>query len=539
VPVWSASEQRWEGLRTRRDFVKGTAVAGAAMGLSGILAACGGGSSGSPDPNAGSPATGAPRRGGRLRIADPGGGTTETLDPAVSVNLIDEMRDRQLYDTLTFFKEDWTIEYRLAESLEPNADASVWQLKLRSGVVFHDGKPLTADDVLYTWERVLDPKTASGGSAAISNIDLKRTKRISDTEIRIALKQPQIDLPHLLTGREQSIVQKGATDFSKPVGTGPFQFVSFTPGQRSLFKRNPNYWVQGEPYVDELEIISIPDATARTNALLGGQVDAIDNLPYIDAKTRVNDPNLKVHVTKDTGACMPWYAHLDVEPFKRPMVMEALKLAIDRPKVIESALAGFGTVGNDLFGKGTPSYNEAIPQRTYDPEKAKSLLKQAGVPDLKVTLNSSPTYVAVGMLESSQAYASQAKAAGIDITVKSWDGPKYTSDIYGKEPFAHTYWNYPAEIMFPEALAKGAPYNETHFVNPKFSSTYSAAEATVDAGKRKELYDELQQIQWNEGGYIVWCFIDFTDAASHKVQGVTKHPYFNLGAFQFRSWWLA
>jgi peptide/nickel transport system substrate-binding protein len=410
----------------------------------------------------------------------------------------------------------------------------VWQLKLQSGVTFHDGKPLTADDVLYTWKRVLDPKTASGGAAAIANIDLERTSKVSDTEIRVVLSRPQIDFPYLLSGRELSIVADGAKSFEKPVGTGPFSFVSFTPGQRSLFKRNPDYW-GGAPNVDELEMISIADATARVNALIGGQVDAIENLPFTDAKAHQNDSQMRVLITK-TPTCIPFVMQTQVKPFDNPDVREAMKLAVDRPKVVESAFLGYGQVGNDVFGLGTPSYDTGIPQREYDPERAKALLKNAGAEGLSVVLNTNPG--TVGNVESCQAFAEQAKAAGIDVKVKSWDSAKFGSDIYNQTPLFHTYWNFPNEIMFPYAFTKGAPYNESQFESDRFVRLYAEAEATIDDAKRKELYGELER-ETADGGYVIWGYLDFTDAVSPKVQGAETHPYFNLGAFQFKNWWMS
>ncbi len=509
----------------RRELLQRAAIVGAALALPGAAA------------SAASAAEAArPKRGGRLRVADPGGGSIETLDPARSINLIDEMRDRQLYDTLTFFNPKYELQPWLAESLEPNANATRWQIKLRRGVTFHNGKALTADDVLATWRHILDPKTASPGAAQMFALDLKRTRKVDKYEILAVLKQSQIDFPYLLSGREQSIIPAGFSNFAKPVGTGPFQFVSFTPGRESLFKRNPNYWQEGQPYVDELQIVSIPDSAARVNALLGGQVDAIDNLPYVNARTLKGNPKARVVVTP-TPTCLPWVMQVGQKPFNDSRVREAMKYAVDREKTVKVALQGFGHVGNDIFGLGTPSYNSRLPQHRYDPERAKRLLKAAGHDRLAVTLHTNPA--TVGDVESCQALREQAKAAGIDVTVKVWDSAKYGSDIYLKVPFFQSYWNFPPEIMFPFAFLENSIYNETQFADRSFERLYAKAEATVDKAKRQKVYDDLQEIIWRRGGYVVWGFFDFTDAVSPRVRGVVPHAYFNLGAFQFRTWWLA
>ena len=514
---------------SRRNVLKGAGLLAGGTLLSSVLAGC---SDNSPTPSITS--SGKPRRGGRLRTGHVGGGNVETLDPAKSLTLIDEARARQLFDTLTFYTPDMKVVPFLAKSIEPNADASQFRIVLRDGVTFHNGKPLTADDVIYTWQRVLNPTTASGGAAALSRVDLKATRKVSDKEIQVVLTEPQIDFPALLSGREQSIIPAGFTDFNRPIGTGPFVFKSFTQGRSSLFTRNPHYWQDG-PYVDELEMLSIPDNTARLNALLAGQVDAIENLSVTDARTHQQDATIRVLAT-NSMTCLPFYMQMNVAPFNKPEVRQALRLSVDREATVRTALSGFGEVGNDLFGKGDPFYASAITQRQYDPEQAKSLLKKAGAEGLTVTLNTNPG--TVGNVESCSAFAEQAKAAGITVNVKSWDVGKFNSNIYNQVPFAQTYWNYPPEIMFPFALAPNAPYNETHYSNSAFQTRYAESQRTLDEGKRKEIFGDLQRMLWDDGGYNIWGFIKFTDAVSRKVGGLIEHPYFNLGAFQFRTWWL-
>lgn len=520
----------------RRSFLQ---LAGAAaLGASALARRGSGGSSSNTTSFSPSKSSGAPRRGGRLRVADPGGGSTETLNAQKSLNLIDEMRDRQLYDTLLWLTPDIKVIPWLAESVEPNATADQFHVKLRKGVTFHNGKSFGADDVLYTWRYILNPRTASPGAAAIANLDLSRTKKLNDSEILAVLKKPQVDFPILLTGREQSIIPAGITTAeldTHPIGTGPFEYVSFTVGVQSLFKRNPNYWISGQPYVDELQIRSIPDANARVNALLGGEEDAVDNIPYIDVKTLKGNSSVHPLLSKSI-TCIPWFVQLNAPPFNDPRVVKALKLAVNRPATVEAAFLGYGAVGNDIFGLGGSGYDSSIPQHTYDPEQAKFLLKQAGISRLPVTLNTNPA--TSGNKESCEAFVPQARAAGIDVTVKVWDNATFGSKIYGHTPFEQTYWNYPLPIMYVEALAKGSLYNETHWDNARFNELYNQEQATIDPAKRQVLNDELQRILWNEGGYIIWGFLDYPDAISSKVHGVILSKYFNLGAFQFRTWWL-
>src|SRR5579872_5800767 len=257
---------------TRRNFLGGVLVGAAAVAFPGTQAAF---------------AATRAKRGGTLRVGFVGGGTAETLDPHKSVAFIDAARAKNLFDKLTEFKPDMSVEYQLATSMEPNKDATVWQIKLRPGVVWHDGKPLTADDVLYTLARNLNPKNGLQAMIDLAPIDLKRTKKVGKLELSLALHQPIAEIPQLFAARTLSIIQAGATNFAHPIGTGPFKYVSFTPGTRSLFVANEHYWLHGLPYVNELAMDSIPDNGARYNALVSGQIDAMENLDLATAKTLV------------------------------------------------------------------------------------------------------------------------------------------------------------------------------------------------------------------------------------------------------------
>ncbi len=406
-----------------RSSGRRTLSTGRLAGLPGLLAACGGG--GSAAQNGGGLATatqeaaGTPKRGGRLRSGHTGGGTQETMDPYTPTSgfsLIEVARYRALYDQLVRFARDpKQVEWVIAEPAEPNADHTVWQLRLKPDITFHDGKALTVDDVLFSWKRALDPKTGNAATSAFGTvIDLDRTKKVSDLELSVVLKAPLADFGDTLTKSGPTYVVPEGFDPKHPVGTGPFTFVSFSPGQRSLLKRNDDYW-DGAPYLDELEHISIADSNARLNALLGGQVDAVEFVDFALAKANADNWAIKLMRTT-SDASIPFYMRLDTKPFEDPRVREAFKLAIDRPKTVEVALLGFGRIGNDLFGPDNAFYNNTLPQREYDPEKAQSLIRQAGYDRVSVKLPSSSW--TSGMFESATAYAEQAKSAGIDIQVQ-------------------------------------------------------------------------------------------------------------------------
>ena len=396
------------------EFLQRGAAAGAALALPGFasqsaLAAIGE----------------SPKRGGKLIVGFVGGGDKETLDPHLALADIDFGRGLNLFDRLTRFMPDLSVQPLLAESLEPNSKGTLWQIKLRSGVTWHDGKPFTADDVLYTYRRIIGKKLI--GASRLSALDLAGAKKVNDLTISLPLKSPFADLPAMLAEVWLSIVQNGATKFTNPIGTGPFKFTSWSPSRQSLFSKNENYFVSGKPYLDQVQMVSIEDNTARLNALLNGQIDALVNLDFVQAKAHKDDKNLNLIVAK-APFTVPIYMRLDREPFKDKRVRQALRLVVDREQLVQNVLSGFGTVGNDLFGKGTPNYASSIPQRKHDPERAKALLKQAGHDGLNLTLYTSSA--APGMLESATAFAQQAKAANVNIKLIKTPADTYYSGQY-------------------------------------------------------------------------------------------------------------
>jgi peptide/nickel transport system substrate-binding protein len=410
-------------------------------------------------------------------------------------------------------------------------------VKLRSGVTFHNGKPFGAEDVIYSIQ-----KMAAKTSIAlpfVSNIKVRDLKAVNKTTVRIPLTLPDGDLAANFVYYNTWIVPKGAKDFSHPVGTGPFKFQSFTPGQQSVFARNPNYWGHGGPYVDSLKIVSISDPTARLNALLSGQIDAMAQLNYAQAKAHQATGDVNVLVAHAPQVLM-FYMDTTKPPFNDNRVRLAMKLVADRPALIKSAISGYGTVGNDIVGKGLPFYDDSIPQRTQDIDRAKSLLKAAGHDGLKVTLQTSD--VIPGFVESATLLAQQAKAAGITIQLQQVPASAYFNPSlkYLKMAFAETQWP-PSSLKFfyLQALAANAPFNETHWHSKSFNALLSKAIGERDHAKAQQYWNQVQQQQWSQGGYLSWTNADFVDALSKKVQGVKPSSAGILGNHRFLDAWLA
>jgi peptide/nickel transport system substrate-binding protein len=514
---------------TRRTLLKGAVAGGVAVATPGLLAACGSSSSGATE-------GGSPKYGGTLRVAMVGGGSTETLDPNAAVSNMDSARASNLFDRLVRALPDQTLQMDLAESMEPTAGATSWIVRLREGVEWHDGSPFGPEDVMYTLNRMGAPKSALFGANVAAMIDLKAMRKLDNRTLLIPLKTASAEFPALFEPPQMQIVKNGETDFRNPIGTGPFKYVSFTPGVSSLFVKNPHYWKPGRPYADKLLMQSIPDEEARINALLTGQVDAIDSLPYPQAKQYMNSSSLKV-LNALGSSIVPIYMAVDLEPFVDVRVRQAMRLIADRPQLVADAQDGFGLVANDVFGYRQPDYDAALPQRQQDIDQAKSLLKAAGKSDLRVTLYSSTA--APGMLESATAFAEQAKAAGITVAVNNGPAASYYGPSYLKQNFAQTDW--PAFALYSwyqQALAPNAPFNETHWSDPEWDRLYLETQATLDDAKRKELNFELQRILWERGGYLMWGFYPLLDGLAPNLRGAVPNPNNELSNFNFQDFWL-
>lgn len=500
---------------SRRDLLRATLAGGVAFGLTGALAGCS--SSAGPAPAAA--AAGKLKKGGTLRIGVAGGGAKDTLDAHRGGFEPDTARAMQLYDRLMRFTPDFRLETELAESFEPNATADEWTLKLRKGVTFHDGKPLTADDVIFTIKRILDPKDPKVGASGISYLDLPRVRKIDNLTVRLPLKVRNVGFSEQFAQYFMGIVPVGY-DPAKPVGTGPFKYKSFSPGQQSVFTRNDAYWRSGEPYVDKVVIIDFPDDTARVNALLGGQVDAISTLPTNQIAAVKGNSALQV-LNSPTGAWLALAMRVDVAPFNDVKVRQAMRLLVSRPQVVGQAFSGQAMVGNDLYGRYDVAYDHDLPQRQQNVDQAKSLLKQAGRSGLQAELVTAPSFQ--GMVQGASVFAQNAADAGIDIKVRKVDGGTLYGDNWLKWPFATDYW-VTRSYLSQAALSSmpSSPWNETHWQDPQYIKLVQQAQGQPDQAKRTELLAAAQKLEYDHGGYIIPSFTNQVDAYSAKVGGFAE-----------------
>jgi peptide/nickel transport system substrate-binding protein len=346
-------------------------------------------------------------------------------------------------------------------------------------------------------------------------------KKLDKYTVRLPLKTPDSTIPQTLGSYTFNMVPVGYQAYPHPqVGTGAYKLKSFTPGQQSVHERNPNYWRSGQPYFDTVTITDFSDATAQSNALLGGQIDAMTDVAPSQVKV-LQAQNVGVLVSK-TGGWIPICMAIDMPPFDDVRVRQAMRLIVDRKGLLEQVFSGYGFIGNDLYAPFDPGYDHSLPQRQQDIAQAKSLLKAAGKSNLAVDLHT--TNGASGMVETATVFANQASAAGVKINVIN--DPNFYGNQYLKLAFSVDFWGTRAYLnQVQQGSLPTSPYNETHWppksgTGSNFESLYNQALAETDATKRIAIQHEMQQLEYNIGGYIIPFFGGLIDAYAANVKGL-------------------
>ena len=511
-----------------------------------LMAACGSGGTADGDGDDGDAAAdgatteagaeGDPVYGGTLTVGIVGGGSVDTLDAHLPVSHPDEARAISLYDALTTFDVDHNVEMALAQEITPSEDAKTWTVELRPGLRFSDGTPITADDVVFTYLRITDPDDPKSQAEVFSTLDRDNLNAVDETTVEFNFTEAFVTFPEAVAHYAAGIVPEGY-DPDDPVGSGAFAYESFTAGQQSSFVKRDDYWREGQPYVDELVIIDFPDDTARVNALLGGQVDAIDQLPVSQISIVEADPTLEV-LESETGAWLPFTMRVDQEPFDDVRVRQAFRLMIDREQIISQVLDGHGSLGNDLYAPFDACYDAERPQRTQDIDEAKRLLEEAGQSDLTVELVTSSG--AAGMVEAAEVFTQQALEAGVRIDVRKVDTGVFYGEDYLSWTFAQDFWF--TRDFLPQAGQSGfpnSPYNETHWDHPEWQDLVNEANTTLDEDARCELIQKAQDIEFEEGGFIIWGFPNNVDAHGAHVRGFSPDKSgIPLTSYGFHHVWL-
>ena len=455
-----------------------------------------------------------PNIGGLLRVGSPGGATTDSLDPATITDATAQLVSRGLLrNTLLGSDANSRLVPELAESWDVSSDVATWTFNLRRGAEFHNGKSLTAEDVVESLNHHRGAGSESAAKALLEQVDEIRAD--GKDKVVVVLKDGNADFGVIMSDYHLTIQPAGTANFEEGVGTGPYILEDWEPGVRMQGRRNPNYFLEGKPHFDEVHVIVINDVTARTNALQTGEIDFMSRCERKTAHLLERNPNVQVFQTNGTKHyTIPM--HVDVAPFDNVDVRLALKYGINRQALVDTVLLGYGAVGNDHpIAPSVPFYAD-LPQWEYDPDMARFHLKKAGYDRLQVALSTSDAAFA-GAVDAAVLYQEQASKANIDINVVREPSDGYWDNVWLVKPWCFCFWSgrQTVDWMFSTAYTDPAstPWNDTRWNNDRFNRLLVAARKELDENKRRDMYAEMQMLCRDDGGTVVPLFAADVQAA--------------------------
>ncbi|TLP65601.1 ABC transporter substrate-binding protein [Parasedimentitalea maritima] len=464
-----------------------------------------------------------PVKGGHFVLGLKGGESTNSLDPALSASQVPFNILRGWGESLLNVAPDGGLEYRLAESVEATDDGQSWHFTIRSGVKFHNGETMTAQDVLKTMERHSNEDSKSGALGIMRGIE---SMSVEGSVFTVNLTTASSDLPYLLADYHLVIQPNGGMDDpTAGIGTGPYKITENEPGARHGFEKFADYWDDSRGHYDTYEIIVINDDTARAAALQSGQVNAINIVSPKTAKLFGRAPGISIETTSGRGHYV-FVMHVDTPPFDNKDLRLALKYAVNREEMVEKVLNGYGAVGNDTpINDAYPLFDETIPQRQFDLDKAREHYAASGHDGSPIVLRVSDAAFA-GALDAAALFQQSAQAAGIPLEIKREPADGYWSEVWNKQPFAASYWGGRAvqDQMYTTAYLSTADWNDTRFKNADFDDLLLQARAELDENKRKDVYGQMGRLLNEEGGLINPMFNQFIDGVSAKVAGWEANP---------------
>lgn len=461
------------------------------------------------------------------------------LEQAASRQRIDVL----FYNRLVEWGADGKIEPVLAESWTTSPDGKTWTFKLRRGVKFHSGRELVADDVKFTYDRVMDANIGSGGRGyflAIDGIEIP-----DKYTVRIHTKQPSASLLAALAGNWSAIVPRD--EYEKrgdlrrtAIGTGPFILQEWVPQSHLKARKNPDYWDKGKPYIDAVEIKIIPDEASIVAQLRTGNIHHAlleDNKNYLLVK---DDKRLNAMRSPRLGFdCL--IMNLGRKPFDDIRVRQAISLAVDRNEVLQVAASGLGQVTGPL----TPAMKPwALPIEAFkewympNPERAKKLLAEAGSPNgFKTTLKAIPTFPT--MVAGSQVIAAQLKRIGVDVQIIQEEYGVWIKNIIKPNFNFDMTMNLTNGEPDPDSLlyrrVSSVERQWTNGGDPEVDALLDQGRVSLDHAKRKEIYDKAQRLLV-EKALMIWTFSpDMIDIVQHTVH---YEQHFTSLYYGFRTVWL-
>jgi len=436
-----------QGKVSRRTFMQGVTALGLTISAASVLAV--------------KAEAATPKKGGSLRFGLGHGSTTDSLDPATFENGFTTMIGYLIANHLTEVGPDGKLRPELAESVEASDDAATWRFKLRKGVTFHNGKALTTQDVIDSFNHHRGEASKSAAKGLLTSV--KDISADGDTVVFV-LDDGNADFSYIVSDYHFAIRPSngdGTIDWASGIGTGGYVLKNFEPGVRAEGTRYDAYWKQDAGHVDSVTLLSIVDATARQNALMNGEVDVIDRVDPKTVHLLAKVPT--INIVESTGTLHYTFPmRLDTKPFESYDLRMALKLSVKRQEMVDKILLGHGVVGNDTpISVANQYHNDDLAQREFDPEKAAFHYKKSGHSG-PIQLSASDAAFA-GAVDAAQLLKASAAEAGIDVEVVREPNDGYWSNVWNKKGWCACYWGgRPTEDwMFSAAYTDDTEWNDT------------------------------------------------------------------------------
>ncbi len=469
-----------------------------------------------------------PKRGGHLVMGCNGGAASDNFDPGTHTRDFHWVMSHQVYDSLSFVNEKMAVVPWLAESWDFKDRAKTWIFKLRRGVTFHNGKSLTAADVVFSINRHRSTNSTSTGKATVESVvDLVAS---APDEVTFKLSTPDVDFPYSLAGFQMMIGPEGTK--WDGTGTGPFVLQQHEPGVRLLTKKNRNDWKSDRGYVDSVESVCISDASARLNGLLSGSLHVINRVPATSVK-QIEDSG-KFQIFTVNGSAHPTLCPLtNAAPYNNLDLRLALANVVDRPSILTTVYRGFGALANDHpIPAHMPEFNSSLPQRKADPDKAKFHLRKSGFTDPIVYTTAETAYTgANAVAEVVQAAATK---AGFNFQINRVPNDGYYTKYWKQMPFAASTFGgrSTANILLTQEFGSQSGLNGSLYKNEKFDQLILASRGETDKQKRLQMYHDMQTILYEEAAGIIPVFFNNIEAGANSVRGYISSPVIQLGNYR-------
>ena len=514
---------------SRRAFLRrggGFSVAAiSATSLGAVLAACTK-SSGSAAPSGG-PATGTPTAGGTLKAALTG--EPDTIDPATSTIYTGAQVYDNIFNKLIDLDPSNTFYGQLATAWNAT-DEKTWVFDLVDTATFHNGEKFGPADVVYTFERILDPKTASSYAPLYNAIS--KVEATGLTQVTFHLKTPFGPFLSNLANNGEIVNQK-AIESKDParnaVGTGPFEFVEWVQGDHLTLKKNDSYFLSGKPSLDGIEFQFLPVNQSRVDALRSGDLNWSDAVPLQQLTTLKSDPSFN-YVTSATAG-IPDYIAMNTAkpPFDDKLVRQAVYWALNRDEIRQVAYFGAGESGIEEVPTGS-SWYDGTALVTPDTAKAQQLLQQAGITGtLDVEYLGLPQYPE--LLKTGEVMQQQLQAIGINMTIKQVEvGVWFDAFVKGNYQITSAYQErtIDPDNFYALVVHTGGDINTTGYSNPQADQLIDQARTETDTQKRFDLYKQVRQIVFEDSPIVFAHYETINYLMQKNVVGSTVNPTLEL-----------